>query len=71
MTLTTPVWWYPRLRNASQAARDHIELMPMGLHWPDLDEDLSIAAMLRGERPPETRRVPSPLAGEGWGGGKV
>ena len=26
--------------------------MPMGLHWPELDEDISIASMLRGEKAP-------------------
>jgi hypothetical protein len=30
------------------AARGHFELMPMGVHWPELDEDLGIAGMLSG-----------------------
>jgi len=29
-------------------ARGHFELMAMGIHWPELDEDLGIAGMLRG-----------------------
>jgi hypothetical protein len=51
-TLTAPLWWYPRLASASQAARDAIEFMPMGLHWPEIDEDISVASILRGEKAP-------------------
>jgi hypothetical protein len=46
--IATPLAWYPRLRDASAAARGRFELMPMGIHWPELDEDLGIAGMLRG-----------------------
>jgi hypothetical protein len=46
--IATPLAWYPRLRAASTAARDRLELMPMGIHWPEIDEDLGIAGMLRG-----------------------
>jgi Protein of unknown function (DUF2442) len=46
--IATPLAWYPRLRDASAAARGRFELMPMGIHWPDLDEDLGVAGMLRG-----------------------
>jgi hypothetical protein len=46
--IATPLAWYPRLRDATAAARGRFELMPMGIHWPELDEDLGIAGMLRG-----------------------
>ena len=46
--IATPLAWYPRLLNASVAARGNFELMAMGIHWPELDEDLGIAGMLRG-----------------------
>jgi len=46
--IATPLAWYPRLRDANAAVRERFELMPMGIHWPDLDEDLGIASMLRG-----------------------
>jgi hypothetical protein len=46
--IATPLKWYPRLRDASAAARGRFELMPMGIHWPELDEDLGVAGMLRG-----------------------
>jgi hypothetical protein len=38
---------YPRLAAATDEERSNIELSPMGLHWPDLDEDLSIRGLLR------------------------
>jgi hypothetical protein len=46
--IATPLDWYPRLKNASTAQRNNFEVMPMGIHWPDIDEDLSIAGMLKG-----------------------
>mgnify|MGYP001024567920 CR=1 FL=1 len=46
--LTTPLWWYPRLANATAAQRNNVELMLDGVHWPDLDEDLSVRGMLSG-----------------------
>jgi hypothetical protein len=48
--IATPLDWYPRLQKASAAERQNYEIMPMGIHWPDLDEDLSIAGMLKGQR---------------------
>jgi hypothetical protein len=51
-TVSAPLWWYPRLLNAPPAARAHIELMPMGMHWPEIDEDISVASMLRGAKAP-------------------
>jgi hypothetical protein len=47
-TIPTPLSWYPRLRNATAEARQRFELKATGIHWPDLDEDLGIAGMLRG-----------------------
>jgi hypothetical protein len=46
--IVTPLDWYPRLQAASAAQRAHYEIMPMGIHWPDIDEDLSVAGMLKG-----------------------
>lgn len=48
--ISTPLDWYPRLQSATQAERDNYEIMPLGIHWPDLDEDLSIAGMLAGRK---------------------
>jgi hypothetical protein len=46
--IATPLDWYPRLQGASAAERANYEIMPMGIHWPGIDEDLSIAGMLKG-----------------------
>ena len=48
--IATPLDWYPRLRSASADQRANYEIMPMGIHWPDLDEDLGIVGMLKGQR---------------------
>lgn len=48
--IATPLDWYPRLQRASAAERARFEIMPMGIHWPGIDEDLSIAGMLKGRR---------------------
>jgi hypothetical protein len=48
--IATPLDWYPRLKSATAAQRANFEIMPMGIHWPDVDEDLSIAGMLKGNR---------------------
>jgi hypothetical protein len=48
--IATPLDWYPRLKRASSQQRANFEMMPMGIHWPDLDEDLGIAGMLRGRQ---------------------
>lgn len=50
--LRSPLWWYPRLLAASPAQRADIELMPMGVHWPQVDEDISVASILRGRKAP-------------------
>ena len=48
--IATPLEWYPLLKGASAKQRANFEIMPMGIHWPDLDEDLGIAGMLKGRR---------------------
>ena len=48
--IATPLDWYPRLSKASTAERQNYEIMAMGIHWPYIDEDLSIAGMLMGQR---------------------
>jgi len=48
--IATPLDWYPRLLRASAAERTNYEIMPMGIRWPAIDEDLSIAGMLKGQR---------------------
>ncbi|MCY1665736.1 DUF2442 domain-containing protein [Rhizobium sp. SL86] len=55
LKLSTPLWWYPPLLAATPQARNRIELSPSGVHWRDLDEDLSIEGMLKGRRYPEAK----------------
>ena len=55
-TIATPLAWYPKLAGASATALANVELMPMGLHWPELDEDLSIVGMLAGAKAADKRR---------------
>lgn len=38
---------YPKLASATQEERSRMELSPMGIHWPLIDEDLSIRGLLR------------------------
>jgi hypothetical protein len=47
-TLGVPLAWFPRLLNASPEARAGVEISRVGLHWEDLDEDISIAGLLAG-----------------------
>jgi hypothetical protein len=58
--LSVPLVWFPRLLQGSPEQRDNFELIGEGegIHWPELDEDLSVAGLLRGVRAPQ-RRSPS------------
>jgi hypothetical protein len=48
--LTVPLAWYPRLQHASPAERSNWRLIGRGegIHWPDLDEDISISSVVAG-----------------------
>ncbi len=49
-TISAPLAWYPRLANATHEQRAHWEKCGggYGIHWPDVDEDLSTEGLLRG-----------------------
>lgn len=47
-TLGIPLAWFPRLLHAAPAERDKVQISPSGLHWEQLDEDISIAGLLAG-----------------------
>jgi hypothetical protein len=49
-TISVPLAWYPRLLKASPAQRGNWEPAGggFGIHWPDIDEDLSTEGLLRG-----------------------
>ena len=46
--LGVPLAWFPRLLDASPEARARVEISRIGLHWEDLDEDISITGLLAG-----------------------
>ena len=49
-TIVVPLAWYPRLFEATPEQRQNWELSGAGygIHWPDIDEDLSTGGLLRG-----------------------
>ena len=51
-TISAPLVWFPLLSQASKEQRDNWELLGdgEGVHWPDVDEDLSINGLLAGTR---------------------
>ena len=55
-TITVPLSWYPRLHAARPAARRRWKVSAggRGIHWPALDEDLSVEGLLRGAPAPRT-----------------
>jgi len=52
--VSVPLAWFPRLLRASPDERANYDLLGdgVGIHWPDLDEDLSVAGLLRGAKAP-------------------
>jgi len=44
-----PVADNPRLAGGTPSQLNHIEMSPFGVHWPDLDEDLSFQGIARGD----------------------
>jgi hypothetical protein len=50
--LSVPLVWFPRLLHGSREQRNQFELIGEGegIHWEELDEDISVAGLLRGVR---------------------
>ena len=48
--VSVPIAWFPRLLNATPAQRANFQMLGdgEGIHWPEIDEDLSVAGLLRG-----------------------
>jgi hypothetical protein len=53
-TITVPLAWYPRLLHATREQLINWQICGggYGIHWPDLDEDLSTEGLLRGQLAP-------------------
>ena len=58
-TITVPYAWYPRLLHATQPQKENWEPCAggYGIHWPDLDEDLSTEGLLRGAPAPRADQL--------------
>ncbi|MFC3704574.1 DUF2442 domain-containing protein [Devosia honganensis] len=50
--LAVPIEWFPRLRNATPEQRANWRLIGVGegVHWPEIDEDISVLGLLAGHR---------------------
>ncbi|TVR36153.1 MAG: DUF2442 domain-containing protein [Spirochaetaceae bacterium] len=55
-SVSVPLEWYPRLLYASRQERQHWRFIGNGegIHWPDLDEDVSVEALILGRPSGET-----------------
>ena len=56
-TVSVPIAWYPRLENGTPAERSNWRLIGRGegIHWPDLDEDISVEGLLAGRASGESQ----------------
>jgi hypothetical protein len=57
-TISVPVDWFPRLAHGTLKERNEWRLIGQGegIHWPDLDEDISVENLLSGSRSGESQR---------------
>jgi hypothetical protein len=58
-TLSVPIAWFPRLAHASNAERAEYEILGdgEGIHWPQVDEDISVAGLLSGQASVEIKHA--------------
>jgi hypothetical protein len=52
--ISAPLVWFPRLMHGTAKERKNVEVHALGLHWPDLDEDISIKGLLLGNKSGES-----------------
>ena len=57
-SIAVPIEWYPRLAHGSATERSHWRFIGRGegIHWPDLDEDISVDNLLIGARSGESQQ---------------
>ena len=57
-TVVVPLAWYPRLGHGTRQERNRWRLIGrgLGIHWPDLDEDISVEGLLAGRPSGESQR---------------
>ena len=54
--LSIPIHWYPRLAYGTSTERTNYEFLDGAIHWPELDEDIEIGALLNGLRSGESEK---------------
>ncbi len=56
-SIAVPLAWYPRLASGTAEERSHWRFIGRGegIHWPDLDEDISVGNLLAGARSGESQ----------------
>lgn len=66
-TISVPLAWYPRLFQATAEQRNNWKIAGggYGIHWPEIDEDISTEGLLRGAPSPVPRK-----SKETWGTGR-
>lgn len=57
-SISVPLAWYPRLWHGTESERIHWRLIGQGegIHWPDLDEDISVEGLILGRPSNESQR---------------
>ncbi len=57
-TISVPTAWYPRLKYASQKERENWKIIGggHGVHWEDIDEDISVEGLLAGRASGESQK---------------
>ena len=60
-SISVPLVWFPRLLHATSQERHNWEIAGAGygIHWPDVDEDLSVEGLLRGAPAPQVKTLVS------------
>jgi len=55
-SVSIPLAWFPRLNAGTKSEREHYELIGdgEGIHWPELDEDISVEGLIAGRRSAES-----------------
>ena len=58
--IAAPLWWLPRLRDATPEQRERWDIMPFcdAVEWPEIDEHVSVKGLLRGKPAPGAKPPP-------------
>jgi hypothetical protein len=56
-TISVPTQWYPRLFHGTPRERKNLKIGAFGIHWPDLDEDISYRGLILGRKSAENPEI--------------